>query len=205
MKPAWVAPAWEKLKQDSLLKPFLDGMECPEVTTSGDILGEIVAAIVYQQLSGKAAATIHGRFMTLLPDGLSPEAILDLTTEQMRGVGLSRQKAACLRDLSEKLLAGLIDLDSLPTKNAEGVEAELTQVKGIGPWTAEMLLIFRLGHPDILPTLDLGIQKGFKRVLGLAELPSKEVMLEAAERWRPYRSLASRLLWRIQDTLPPDA
>lgn len=205
MKPEWLDPAWEKLKEDDLLKPFLDGIECPEVSVSGDILSEIVAAVVYQQLSGKAASTILNRFLALLPGGLSPEAILNLTTEEMRGVGLSRQKAACLKDLSERLLAGQIDLESLTTKDAEGVEAELTQVKGIGPWTAEMLLIFRLGHPDILPTLDLGIQKGFKRVLGLYELPSKEVMLEAGQRWRPYRSLASRLLWRIQDTLPPEA
>jgi DNA-3-methyladenine glycosylase II len=199
--PTWVGPAWEHLLADPLLGSFAAQIPCPEVTQSGDILGDIVSSVVSQQLSTKAAATIHGRFVALMPAGVSPEAILNLSLEEMRGGGLSRQKAACLRDLSERILDGRLDLDSLLEKDAEGVEAALTQVKGIGPWTAEMLLIFRLGHPDILPVADLGIQKGFKRVMGLAELPSKEVMISTAEPWRPYRTLASRLLWRVYDSM----
>ncbi len=198
--PNWVNEAWQHLLDDPVLGSHAALIPCPEVTQSGDILGEIVSSVVSQQLSTKAAAVIHGRFVALMPSGVAPAAILDLSLEEMRGAGLSRQKAACLKDLSERVLDGRLKLESLLEKDADGVEAELTQVKGIGPWTAEMLLIFRLGHPDILPLADLGIQKGFKIVLGLSELPSRDLMTATAEPWRPYRTLASRVLWKLLDS-----
>jgi DNA-3-methyladenine glycosylase II len=159
----------------------------------------LLRAIVYQQLSGKAAATIHGRLLALLPRAAreQPQALRELTDEQLRGVGLSGNKAAAARDLARRAVDG-----SLPTRRRtlkmtdEEIIAALVEVRGIGRWTAEMLLMFSLGRPDVLPIDDLGIRKGFACVYGLAELPTGQQVAEHGERWKPYRTAASWYLWR---------
>ena len=162
-----------------------------------DIFCGLVEAIVSQQLSTRAAATIYARLRSLLADGgpPTPEAFLPHSDEALRGVGLSRQKASYLRDLSQKVLDGVIDTGGLPAMSDEEIVAELTKIKGIGRWTVEMLLIFRLARPDIFPVGDLGIVKAIQTAYGLRKTPDAKRMMKIAEPWRPYRSVASWYLW----------
>lgn len=167
-------------------------------------------SITSQQLSGKAAATIYGRFRDLLPVhiGVRPEAVQALTFESMRSAGLSRAKTTAIQDLAEKTISGVVPngetIHELPDNE---IMDRLTSVRGIGPWTVEMLMMFRLGRPDILPATDLGVRKGFSILYEKNELPLPKELLEYGERWRPYRSVASWYLWRVLDLedgiLPP--
>jgi O-6-methylguanine DNA methyltransferase len=168
------------------------------------IFGALVEAIVYQQLTGKAAATIHSRLCALFPRahlGPSAEQILRATEEQLRGAGLSRAKTASLKDLAAKAKARDIPtLGEAHSMKDEALIKRLTEVRGIGRWTVEMLLMFRLGRPDVLPVDDYGIRKGFGVAFGAgAELPSKQAVTERGERWKPYRTLASWYLWRAAE------
>jgi len=166
---------------------------------------ELLESIVYQQLSGKAAATIYGRVRALFPArrALDPAALLAVPEEHLRGAGLSRAKTAAARDLAAKTLEGLV-----PTRAAlrrmpdDEVVGRLTAVRGVGRWTVEMLLIFRLGRPDVLPVHDLGIQKGFQLTFRTRQRPRPERIERHGERWRPYRSVASWYLWRATDSSP---
>jgi DNA-3-methyladenine glycosylase II len=162
-----------------------------------DIFCGLVEAIVSQQLSTRAAATIYGRLRGLMPDGgtPTPDAFLPLPDEALRGVGLSRQKTAYMRDLSCKVLDGSVNIDSLTTLTDEEIIAELTKIKGIGRWTVEMILIFRLARPDVLPVDDLGIVKAIQRAYRLRKPPDAKRMQKIAEPWHPYRSVASWYLW----------
>jgi methylated-DNA-[protein]-cysteine S-methyltransferase len=169
----------------------------------------LAEAVVYQQLSGRAAATIFGRVRALYPNGhLDPKRLLGSKDEVLRGAGLSGAKLASLRDLATKTLEGAIPtLSELDRMEDEAIIERLTTVRGIGRWTAEMLLMFRLGRPDVLPVADYGIKKGFARVFpkgrtkyGPDELPTVEALTARAERWRPFRSVASWYLWRALDT-----
>ena len=162
-----------------------------------DIFCGLVEAIVSQQLSTRAAVTIYGRLRALIPDGAppSPSALLLLSDEALRGVGLSRQKLGYIRDLSRKVLDGSVKTDGLEGMSDEEIVTELTKIKGIGRWTVEMILIFRLTRPDILPVGDLGIAKAFKKAYGLRKPPDALRMRTIAEPWRPYRSVASWYLW----------
>jgi methylated-DNA-[protein]-cysteine S-methyltransferase len=157
----------------------------------------LTRSIVYQQLSGAAAGTIHGRVLAALGTRLRPEAVLAARDEDLRAAGLSRAKVLALRDLAAHTLRGTVpphpELQRL--RDAEIVE-RLVQVRGIGEWSVQMMLMFRLGRLDVLPTRDLGIQKGFARVQGKRALPSPEQLARFGERWRPYRSIASWYLWR---------
>ncbi len=163
----------------------------------GTLLDSLTRAIASQQLSTKAAATIHGRFLALYPEG-PPTAAQLLATEDdtLRNVGLSRPKIRYLKDLATHLEAGLPELEALAKLSDEEIIKILTQVKGIGQWTVEMLLIFRLQRPNVLPIDDLGIRKGFQRLFELDDLPKKTTMVELAKPWEPYRSLACWYLWR---------
>ncbi len=166
----------------------------------------LLRSIVYQQLSGKAAATIYGRLELLLPKRRSdwPQALLDLTEESLRGAGLSRNKLASARDLAAQTIAGEVpSLRKLRGMSDEQIVERLVRVRGIGEWTVQMLLIFRLGRPDVLPVNDLGVRKGFQRVYRTAELPTPKEMIRRAEAWRPFRSVASWYLWRILDQPGP--
>jgi DNA-3-methyladenine glycosylase II len=167
-----------------------------------DHFSALVRAITGQQLSTKAAATIYARLAALMPDGVTPESLSALSDEQFRGVGMSRQKSAYFRDLSEKVLSGALPLDSLESMSDDEVIAALTQVKGIGRWSAEMFLMFRLHRPDILPVGDLGIVNAVKNVYRLRKKPDADRIRKIGEVWRPYRSVASWYLWRSLDNEP---
>ena len=160
----------------------------------------ITRSIVYQQLSGKAASTIYGRFAALFDDETpAAHSLLDIPDEKLRGAGLSRQKIGYLRDLAARVHAGDVPIDSLHELSDDDIITALTSVKGIGRWTAQMFLMFRLGRPDVLPDLDLGIQKGIQRAYNMRKLPSPKRVLEVGAKWAPYRTIASWYLWRSLD------
>jgi DNA-3-methyladenine glycosylase II len=163
------------------------------------LFAALLRSIVYQQLTGKAAETILGRVIrTCAPRRFpTPDDILRLPPERLRDAGLSTAKTAAVRDLAAKTLDGTVpSLARIRRMDDEEIIEHLTSVRGIGRWTVEMLLIFRLGRSDVLPLADLGIRKGFARVFRKRELPQPEAMLRRGERWRPYRSVASWYLWR---------
>jgi 3-methyladenine DNA glycosylase/8-oxoguanine DNA glycosylase len=167
-----------------------------------DHFSALVRAITGQQLSTKAAATIYGRLTSLMPDGVTPQSLSALSDDQLRTVGMSRQKGAYFRDLCDKVLSGALPLDSLETMEDDEVIAALTRVKGIGRWSAEMFLMFRLHRPDVLPVGDLGIVNAIKNVYGLRKTPTPDRIRKMGESWRPYRSVASWYLWRSLDNEP---
>jgi O-6-methylguanine DNA methyltransferase len=160
----------------------------------------LAQAIVYQQLNGKAAATIFARLCALFPQphaGPTPEQILRASDEKLRGAGVSRSKLLSLRDLAEKTSQGTIPtLAEVHRLDSEAVIERLTAVRGIGRWTVEMLLMFRLGRPDVLPIDDYGIRKGFAITFGKREMPTREDLERRGARWKPYRTVASWYLWR---------
>jgi DNA-3-methyladenine glycosylase II len=164
-----------------------------------DHFSALVRAITGQQLSTKAASTIYARLVALMPGGVTPEALASLTDDQMRAVGMSRQKIAYFRDLSAKALSGAVPLDSLEEMSDDDVIGALTQVKGIGRWSAEMFLMFRLHRPDVLPVDDLGIVNAVKNVYRLRKRPTADRIRRIGEPWRPYRSVACWYLWRSLD------
>lgn len=162
----------------------------------------LVEAIVYQQLSGRAAATILGRVVALYRPRRfpRPQDIVDTPAEWLRGAGLSTAKALAVRDLAVKTLDGTVPpMGRVRRMGDDEIIERLTTVRGVGRWTVEMLLIFRLGRPDVLPLGDLGVRKGFARVFDRRVLTDPLVLSRRAERWRPYRSVASWYLWRALD------
>lgn len=169
---------------------------------SGTVFAALARSIVYQQLTGKAAATIHGRVQALFPRArvLTAEGISSAGDEELRAAGLSRSKVAALRDLSAKVLAREIPtMRGLSRLEDEQVIEALTQVRGVGRWTVEMLLMFRLGRPDVLPCGDYGVRKGYAAAWELDELPSPAELAKQGERWAPFRTVAAWYLWRAAD------
>lgn len=166
--------------------------------TARDLFQSLLRAIVYQQLSGKAAGTIYGRVENLFSDQRpSPDELLALNEDALRGAGLSRSKTLAVRDLAEKTLDGTVPpLDVLEALDDEAVIERLIRVRGIGRWTVEMLLMFRLRRPDVLPVDDLGVRKGFMLTYGLDAMPRPAALRGQTEHWRPYRSVASWYMWR---------
>ena len=165
-----------------------------------DVFHALLRSIVYQQLSGKAAATILARVVALFPDAKpTPEALLKIRAPRLRKAGLSAQKVSYVRDLARKCLDGTIDQKLFPKMTSAEIIEHVTAVKGIGTWTAHMLLIFSLNRLDILPTGDLGIRKGFQIVYGLKELPDAKTMDKLAKDWRDHASVAAWYLWRVAD------
>jgi len=157
----------------------------------------LVRSIVFQQLSGKAAATILSRFNGLYPDNTpSPEAVLATSDAQLRAVGLSRQKIGYMRDLASKVTQGTLPLDAVDSMDDDDLIAHLVQVKGIGRWTAQMFLMFRLDRRDVLPELDLGIQNAIKRVYRRRKRPTPKDVRRIGAKWSPHSSVASWYLWR---------
>jgi 3-methyladenine DNA glycosylase/8-oxoguanine DNA glycosylase len=174
-----------------------------ELKTTRTLFGALAEAVVHQQLTGKAAATIYGRVCGLFPasrGGPTPADVLRAPDEALRGAGLSRPKLLALRDLAQKAEAGVIPtLARLRRMDDEAIVERLTAVRGIGRWTVEMLLIFRLGRPDVLPLDDYGLRKGLAVALRRRELPSRADLERRGERWRPYRTVASWYLWRAAE------
>jgi DNA-3-methyladenine glycosylase II len=164
---------------------------------------ELARAICYQQLAGGAASTIHGRFEALVDGDVTPEAVLALSVAQMRGAGLSGAKTASIRDLAEKVLAGEVLLDRAGRLPDDEVVRELTLVRGIGRWTAEMFLISQLGRLDVWPVDDLGVRKGYARIYGLDPVPTPKQLEAMADPLRPYRTIVAWYCWRVADTVGP--
>jgi DNA-3-methyladenine glycosylase II len=162
----------------------------------------LVSAVAHQQLHGKAALTILNRFRKLFPGGRfpGPKALAGVTDEQLRGVGFSRAKTAALRDIADKTLAGLIPgSKAIAALSDEEIIARLTQVRGVGRWTVEMLLIFTLGRPDVWPVDDFGVRTGWKLAYGLDAMPSPKELQALGEKFRPHRSIAAWYFWRATD------
>jgi DNA-3-methyladenine glycosylase II len=159
----------------------------------------LAESILYQQLNGKAAVVIFGRFTNAAGDPVTPEGILKLSDAQMRAIGLSKQKTAYLRDLAQKTKDGLLNFERLADMSNQEVIEHLTQVKGIGVWTAHMFLMFTLKRPDILPTGDYGIQAAMKKHYRKRKWPKPKDMEKIAKSWVPYRSVACWYLWRSLD------
>jgi len=159
----------------------------------------LAEAIVYQQLNGKAAVTIFKRFAALAGEPLTPDGILTLSDEQLRSVGLSKQKSAYLKDLSARTRDGLLDFAKLPDLPDDEVIKHLTQVKGIGVCTAQMFLMFTLKRQDVLPTGDYGVQAAIKKHYRKRKLPTPKEMEKIARPWAPYRSVACWYLWKSMD------
>jgi DNA-3-methyladenine glycosylase II len=186
-------------KSDPVLRAIIERLGPCRMEFGPPEFHSLAEAIVYQQLNGKAAVTIFKRFAALAGEPLTPEGILRLTNEQMRSVGLSKQKSAYLKDLAEKTNAGLLDFSKLSALTDEEVIKHLTQVKGIGVWTAQMFLMFTLKRENVLPTGDYGVQAAIKKHYRKRKLPKPEVMEKIAKRWEPYRSVACWYLWRSLD------
>ena len=166
---------------------------------TGSIFRSLARAIVYQQLSGAAAATILGRVVALFAPRRfpTPSDLLEMPPERLRAAGLSAAKTAALRDLAAKTLDGTLPpMARVRRMDDEQIVEHLTQVRGIGRWTVEMLLMFGLGRPDVLPLGDLGVRKGYAVTFRSRTLPEPVAIARRAERWRPYRSVASWYLWR---------
>jgi DNA-3-methyladenine glycosylase II len=162
----------------------------------------LAEAIVYQQLNGKAAVTIFQRFAAIAGDPLTPDGILKLSDQQLRSVGLSKQKSAYLKDLAAKTASGLLDFARLPELTDEDVIQHLTQVKGVGVWTAHMFLMFSLRRPNVLPTGDYGVQVAIRKHYKKRKLPKPKEMEKIAKAWEPYRSVACWYMWRSLDIKP---
>src|SRR6266446_1029860 len=186
-------------KSDPVLAAIIEKIGPCKIQFGEPTFHSLAEAILYQQLNGKAAVTIFNRFTALAGDPLTPESILKLTDTQMRGVGLSKQKNSYLRDLSEKTKAGLLEFERLPRLSEQEVIEHLTQVKGIGVWTAHMFLIFTLRRPDILPTGDYGVQAAIKKHYNKRKWPKPTLMEKIAKPWVPYRSIACWYLWKSLD------
>jgi DNA-3-methyladenine glycosylase II len=163
--------------------------------------GALVRAILAQQLSSKAADTIHRRVLALAggSECLSPATLLAVDPAALRAAGVSFPKISYLRDLAERVSDGRLDLASLEQHTDEEVITAITAVRGLGRWSAEMFLMFRLNRPDVFPVADLGIVKGVQTLLGMKRRPKPRTMMRAAETWRPYRSIAAWYLWRIHE------
>ena len=162
----------------------------------------LAESIAYQQLSGKAAATIFGRVRALYPRQkyLDPKKILATPNDSFRAAGLSRSKIAALKDLAAKTIDGTVpSARAIAQMSDEEIIVRLTEVRGIGRWTVEMLLLFDLGRPDVWPVDDYGVRKGFAKIFGRRELPTPKQLMKFGEKWRPYRSMAAWYFWRALD------
>ena len=203
LTPRRVTYAVKALADDPLLGPVVAQHPKPEFQMSDCVFASLSGAIISQQLSTKASATIYGRFLKLIrkkkPDA---KAVLKCSLEQLRGVGVSRQKASYLLDLAEKTLNGELHIDRLAEMSDDEVIVEITNVKGLGEWSAHMFLMFALCRPDVWPVGDLGIQNGLRDLLGREERLSPDELYEVAEAWRPYRTVAARYVWDSLDNKP---
>jgi DNA-3-methyladenine glycosylase II len=197
---AQVAEAVSHLRTCRRLGPLVERHEPPGPRRPGVDFAGLARIIVGQQLSGKAADAVWARFTASLGE-VVPERAAALSIEELRAAGLSRQKAGYVADLAAKMLTSEFDPTRWPAMNEVDVTAEIVSVKGLGPWTADMVLMFSLGRPDVLPVGDLGIRKGIQRLLGAEALPDPETMRAVAEPWRPWRTVACHYLWRSLDAL----
>jgi DNA-3-methyladenine glycosylase II len=197
------------LKKDARLTKIV-AQHKPEFTKGRDPFEALVRAIIYQQLSGKAAGTIHTRFLELYKKPYSakttkgahptPQDVRKTSLARLRSAGVSAQKAGYLHDLAAKFMDGTIEPKKFPKMTDEEIREHLIAVKGIGRWTADMFLMFTLHRPDVLPTGDLGIQKGMQKLFNLRKLPNPDAMIKLAKGWEPHRTVACWYVWKVIDT-----
>ena len=188
----------ELAKLDPAMKQLITGLPI-EVNLQEDYFASIASAIVGQQLSNRVADVLWARLVALTNEALSPEVILSLGDEELRQIGISYAKIKYLKALATAVREKNLELEKLHLFNDEEIIKRLTQVKGIGPWTAEMFLIFSMGRQDVFSVGDGGLQRAVKWLYQLDEVPNKEEMLRISAQWKPYRSLAALYLWRALD------
>ena len=196
------AAARELAERDEAMRFVIETVGPPAIRRPQRTAFEaLVRSICFQQLSGKAAATIHGRFVDALGGDVTPEAVATMPVEAMRSAGLSAAKAASIADLAAKSLDGTIPLDRLSRLRDEDLIDRLVVVRGIGRWTAEMFLIFQLRRLDVWPVDDLGVRKGYARMHNLAAMPAPKQLDALGDGYRPFRSVAAWYCWRAVDVV----
>jgi DNA-3-methyladenine glycosylase II len=186
-------------KSDPVMRGIIERVGSCRMEFGEPVFHSLAEAVVYQQLNGKAAVTIFNRFAALAGEPVTPKGIAKLTDQQMRSVGLSKQKSSYLRDMAERANRGELDFTCLPEMTDDEVIKHLTQVKGVGVWTAHMFLMFTLKRPNVLPTGDFGVQMAIKQHYNKRKLPKPVQMEKIAKCWEPYRSIACWYLWRSLD------
>jgi DNA-3-methyladenine glycosylase II len=186
-------------KSDPVMRGIIERVGACRMEYGEPTFHSLAEAIVYQQLNGKAAVTIFKRFTDAAGEPVTPKGVLKLTEQQLRTVGLSKQKSSYLRDLAAKTESGLLNFEKLQGMEEADVIEHLTQVKGVGVWTAHMFLMFTMRRPDVLPTGDYGIQVAIKKHYRKRKLPKPKDMEKIAKAWSPYRSIACWYLWRSLD------
>jgi len=184
-------------ENDPGLKPLFDTYETPVLSIGQNYFWSLCRSIIYQQLSGKAAKSIADRFIGLYKNNEypNPQEVLNTEVKALRSIGLSGAKAGYIHNIARAFVDDVIQFDHFSYISDSDIKDQLIKIKGIGPWTVEMFLIFTLNRPDIFPATDLGIQKGYQRYYRLQTLPKPYDMIEKAEQWRPYRSVVTLYLW----------
>ncbi|KAJ0041288.1 hypothetical protein Pint_28297 [Pistacia integerrima] len=186
---------------DRLLATLIDTHRAPSFESGRTPFLSLVKSILYQQLASKAAKSIYDRFLSLVggEDKVLADAVLSISAQRLRETGVSFRKASYIHDLAEKYVRGVLSDDSILEMDDEMLFKMLTSVKGIGPWSVHMFMIFSLHKPDVLPVGDLGVRKGVQALYGLKELPGALKMEEVCEKWRPYRSVGAWYMWRLME------
>ena len=186
---------------DPILKHLFNGFDIPKLKIEKNYFWSLCRSIIYQQISGKAAKTISDRFLALFRSGINiqPTEVLNIDINSLYSVGLSRQKASYMKNIAEAFESKFLNDENFLMMNDEDILKELTMIKGVGRWTAEMFLIFTLRRSDVFPVTDLGVQKGFQILYSLDELPNIDHMNEKAEKWKPYRTIVTLYLWYAVD------
>ena len=190
---------------DPVLEPIINKAGLASITPHDNYYWELIDSIISQQLSVKAASTIEKRFRDLFGEDIpTPEQILSKSIDELRSAGLSGQKAKYIQDLAGHIKSGKVSFDKITGQSNEEIITELTDVKGIGEWTAHMFLIFSVGRLDILPTGDLGIKNGVRKLYGFSDMPTPEQIRDvaSANAWHPYESVASWYVWHSLDNAP---
>ena len=197
-----LAAAVEEIaRRDPVMRAFIKRAGPMQLRASRgvDVFTALAASIMYQQLAGKAAAAIHRRFLALFDGPPTPEAVVTMPVERLRGAGLSGAKAASIRDLAEKVLDGTVPRDGWSKLSDDEIVERLSAVRGIGRWTSEMFLIFDLRRLDVWPVDDYGVRKGYARLYGLADLPKPKELMALGERFRPFRTIPAWYCWKVMD------
>jgi DNA-3-methyladenine glycosylase II len=201
-----VAAAIRHLRDaDPALATVIDAHEPPVFQCPHRPFHSLVRSILYQQLAFKAAASVYSRFLSLLGGeaSVTPDAVLALTPQQLRQIGVSPRKASYLHDLARKYVSGILSDPAIINMDDRSLAAMLTMVKGIGAWSVHMFMIFSLARPDVLPSADLGVRKGVQMLYGLEDVPRPSQMDKLCERWRPYRSVGAWYMWRLIESKVP--
>ena len=179
------------------LSKFLKSYNIPNLPVEKNYFWSLCRSVIYQQISGKAAKKISDRYSSLYENGprMLPSEVVDIDIEKIFNVGISRQKASYIKNIAHAFNTKIIDEKNISKLDDQEIISQLTKIKGVGRWTAEMFLIFTLRRPDVFPVTDLGVQKGFKIFYSLDDLPTIELMNKKSESWKPYRTIMSLYLW----------